>query len=372
MNDVFYSRRRSVVAGMALTCALLQTPGAWADDISIGVLANLTGPETTSSVDMVRGVELALEELNKSGGVNGQKLVAITEDAEYRPQAGVDAAHKLIDVNKVPVILNIGGSGIMLPVGEYAASQGVVLINTGASSPQLRNVKTLCSVVPLDDIVGKVLGEWAFEKGYKKAVTVVPDNPYGIGVQDASAKGFTAAGGEVTDKITYTEGQADYRPEVQRIMATTPDAVLSATYGDDANLLLKQAYDAGQRVPWFVTYPTILTVKSPETANKLLFGLEVGWELPEAQEFMSKTYAAKYGSSPTTPWANYSYDGMMLVGLAMRQCGATSECVRSKIKDVAATYAGVTGKIELDNECQRTNAPLVKLEYQDGKLRAQK
>ncbi len=115
------------------------------EPIPVGVISNLTGPETASGTDMVRGVELAVEQINNSGGINGRMIKLIVEDAEYRPEKGVEAAHKLIDVNKVPVILDVGGSGQMLPVGEYAQTQGVVLINTGASSPKLRNIKTLCS-----------------------------------------------------------------------------------------------------------------------------------------------------------------------------------------------------------------------------------
>jgi ABC-type branched-subunit amino acid transport system substrate-binding protein len=99
-----------------------------------------------------------------------------------------------------------------------------------------------------------------------------------------------------------------------------------------------------------------------------LFGLEVGWDLPEAQHFMTDVYAAKYAKVPATPWANYAYDGTMLVGLAMRQCGPTADCILSKIRDVALTYKGVTGTIEFDKDCQRPNAALLKMGYMDGKL----
>lgn len=344
-------------------------PAEAGEPIPIGVLSNLTGPETTSGVDMVRGVELAVAELNATGGINGRPLKLIIEDAEYQPQLGVDAAHKLIDINKVPVILNVGGSGIMLPVGEYAGTQNVVLINTGASSPQLRDLPTLCSIVPLDDIVGKVLGQWAYDDGYRTAVTAVPNNPYGIGVQDNATIGFEDAGGEVLEQIAYIEGEADYRPDAQRIADVGADVVLSATYGDDANLFLKQTIEVGADSPWYVTYPTILNVGNPEDANGRLFGLEPGWDLPEAQNFMNNIYAAEYGDPPSTPWANYSYDGMMLVGLTMRQCGPTADCLLESMPEVAQTYDGVTGRIKFDEDCQRPNAPLVKMVYQNGELK---
>ncbi len=228
--------------------------------------------------------------------------------------------------------------------------------------------------MPLDDIVGKVLGEWAYNDGYRKAVTVVPNNPYGIGVQDNATIGFESKGGKVVGQIAYLEGQADYRPEVAQIKNYNPDVILSASYGDDANLFLKQTYEAELTIPWYVTYPTIINVHDPESADNRLFGLEPGWDLPEAQDFMNNIYGSKYGGPPKTPWANYAYDGMMLVALAMKQCGQTitGECIYKNLFEVVKTYKGVTGLIEFDQDCQRNNAPLIKMVYKDGQLQTMK
>ncbi len=338
------------------------------EPIHIGLITGLTGAEPKSAIDGTRGIDLAIEEINRTGGINGRPLEVIVEDHEYRTPLAVDAAHKLIDVNTVPVILSSGGSSALLAIGEYAETTGPAVINMGASSPKLRDLSILCAVVTLDDVKGVILGEWAYEEGYRTAITIVPNNPYGIGVQDYSTLGFEGMGGDVLGQIAYNEGEADYRPEVQRIMDLNPDVIFSATYGDDGNLLLKQSFEVGSEIPWFITYPNIINLANPEYGNNRIFGIESGWGSPETQKFMHETFFNEYREYPKTIYANYGYDATMLIARAMKLCGPTSECILDHWADVAEGYEGVTGWIEIDEDCQRPNAPIEKVQYIDGEL----
>src|SRR5579862_70185 len=151
--------RRAILPLLALI-SLVPAAG-WADDapISIGVIANLTGSDVPSSVDMVRGVQLAADKVNAAGGIKGRPIKLIVEDSEYRPQAGIEAATKLFDVEQVPAAIVFGGSSVTLPIAEMAAPKGRIILNTSASSPKMGNFPgTLFSTLPLDDIVGKELG----------------------------------------------------------------------------------------------------------------------------------------------------------------------------------------------------------------------
>ena len=88
----------AVGAGL-LGLTALDAGNALAEDpIAVGVIANLTGTDVKSSTDMVHGVELAVERINAAGGIKGRPIKLIVEDSEYRPQAGLDAATKLFDV----------------------------------------------------------------------------------------------------------------------------------------------------------------------------------------------------------------------------------------------------------------------------------
>lgn len=341
-----------------------------ADDapITIGVIANLTGSDIPSSVDMVRGVQLAADRLGAAGGIKGHPIKLIVEDSEYRPQAGVEAATKLFDVDHVPAAIVFGGSSVTLPIAELAAPKGRVILNTSASSSKLGNYAgTVFSTLPLDDIVGKELGIYAARKGSKRAAFIVPNNTFGTGLMAAAVAAYTAAGGKAVREIVYTEGQPDYRPDLQPLQGLKPDAIMSAGYGDDTRTVFKAARELGVTAPWYVAYPSIFSVEDPAWMNGRLSGLDNGGlSGPVAQEIRSD-YTKKYGGSPR-PHYFYGYDAMMLLALAMQQAGTDTKAIKAALPLVTKTYDGATGHIEWDDRGQRINPPMDYFVFKDGQL----
>jgi branched-chain amino acid transport system substrate-binding protein len=90
-----------------------------AEPMEIGVIFSLTGPIVPHGQDALHASQLAVEEINKAGGVLGRPMKLIVEDTESRPKSAVEAAHKLADVNKITVCLGGWSSGIALPTAEY-------------------------------------------------------------------------------------------------------------------------------------------------------------------------------------------------------------------------------------------------------------
>jgi branched-chain amino acid transport system substrate-binding protein len=374
------ARRRSFVAIVALLAAVGMStllvgssvaPQAFgaAGTVRIGAIANLTGPDPNMGQDMAHAVQVGVEEINASGGINGQKLEVIMEDGEYRPEAGVAAAHKLIDVNKVRLLIEEGGSGVLLPIAEYAKTKNVIVVNVGASSPLIRRLKgTVYSVLGLDDVQGKYLAQWIYQKGFRKLVNMNPNNPFGVELGKAVSKEFERLGGKTLTSINYELNQADYRPDLQRISDLHPDVIASGMYGDDSKLLFKQSQQIGLTVPWYCAYVTTVKIDDPAQALGRLYGMELGFNLPSAQK-LRDTLVKRFGQPPTTPYGIYAYDGLWLSALAIRQAGTDPNKLRTVLPKVAPTYVGATGKIILDADGQRENAPLEKLTMdKDGKF----
>jgi branched-chain amino acid transport system substrate-binding protein len=342
----------------------------WADatPVTIGVIANLTGSDVPSSVDMVRGVQLATDELNAAGGIKGQPIKLIIEDSEYRPQAGVEAATKLFDVDHVPAAIVFGGSSVTLPIAQMAAAKGRIILNTSASSSQLGNFPgTLFSTLPLDDIVGKELGTYAAKKGAKTAAFIVPNNTFGTGLMDAAAAAFTAAGGKVVRKIAYTEGQPDYRPDLQPLQRAKPDAIISAGYGDDTRTVFKAVRELGIDVPWYVAYPSIFSVEDPAWMDGKLSGIDNGGLTGAVSQRIKAEYVKKFGGEPR-PHYFYAYDAMMLLARAMQQAGTDPAAIKAALPSVTKGYDGATGAIAWDARGQRIDPPLDYFVYTGGKL----
>ncbi len=366
------TRRTALAAACALTLAGFVNAPARADDapISVGVIANLTGSDVQSSVDMVHGIELAAAQINAAGGVKGHPIKLIVEDSEYRPQAGIEAATKLFDVNKVEAAIVFGGSSVTIPIAELAGPKGKVLLNTSASSAKLGNYAgTVFSILPLDDIVGKQVGLYAAKKGAKTAVFIVPNNTFGTGLMDAAAAAFEQAGGKVLRKIAYTEGQPDYRADLQPLQAARPDAIVSGGYGDDTRTVFKAARELGIEAPWYVAYPSIFSVENDAWMNGRMSGLDNGGLDSPVGRSIKADYVAKYKGEPR-PHYYYAYDAMTLLGRAMQQGGTDAAAIKAALPDVVKSYDGATGHIEWDARGQRINPPMDYFVFKDGKLEA--
>ncbi|MEM7022738.1 MAG: ABC transporter substrate-binding protein [Pseudomonadota bacterium] len=338
------------------------------EPIQVGLIANLTGTDVSSSLNMTRGVEMAVEEINAGGGIDGRPLELITEDSEYRPQEALNAATKLYEVDGVEASIMFGGSSLMIPVAELAQQSGKVLINTSSSSPKLGEFPgTLFSVLPLDDIMGKELGTWVAGQGAKTAAFVVPNNTFGTGLMDAAAAAFEGEGGEVVRKVAYTEGQPDYRADVQALVQADPDAIIAAGYGDDSRAVFKNARQLGLEAPWYAAYPTIFSIEDEAWMSGRLLGIDnAGSSLPSAQT-IREAYTAAHGEEPS-PHVYYGFDAAMILAHAMEQGGTDAEAIKSALPEVIAGYEGATGKIAWNDRGQRIDPPIEFVKYEDGEF----
>ena len=365
-------KRNSILAAAvgAAALGLASLGSAMADDVPIGVIANLTGQDVSTSVQMMRGVQIAADEINKAGGINGKSIKLIVEDSEYKTQEALTAATKLYEVDKAPAVIMFGGSSLMIAVAELAKQDGKVLLNTSSSSAKLGDYPgTLFSILPLDDIVGKALGKYVAKKGVKSAATIVPNNTFGLGVANAAGEAFKEAGGKVVKSVAYTEGQPDYRADVQSVVAAAPEAIIGAGYGDNSRTIFKNARELGLNAPWYTAYPSIFTVENEKWMNGKLSGVDNGGYGNDAGKAVLAAYKAKWPNEGE-PLAHiyYGYDAMKVLAAAMKKAGEDPKAIAAALPAAVKGYVGATGSIEWDDRGQRINPPLDLIEYKDGKF----
>jgi branched-chain amino acid transport system substrate-binding protein len=138
---------------LALVFAVgMTTPSVAAGPVTIGAISPLTGTNAVQGQDIQRGEQLALEEINAAGGVMGHPLKIIWEDTESTPKGGMDAVHKLVEINKVPLIVGAYSSGVSLPTGQWTNSQKVIQISVASTSPKIRDIGPyFFNVIGLDE-----------------------------------------------------------------------------------------------------------------------------------------------------------------------------------------------------------------------------
>lgn len=324
------------------------------EPVVIGSISPLTGTNAVQGNDMKNGEELAMEEVNAAGGVLGRPLKILFEDTESRPKGGIDAVHKLVEVNKVPVIVGAYSSGISLPTGEYTNAQKVVQISVASTSPSLREVGPyFFNSIGLDEVMGTELARFAMEdSGAKRFASITVNNPFGIGIEIWSKKYVDEHGGEIVTLVRYDERKPDYRAEIERLFSKNPEAIFFTAYGTESKLILKQAYEMGLKPPkgWWADYLTMwINEVIPETAEGIK-GTEAGIGFGRYDQYRDG-YMKKFGKEPMTAYGGYGYDAVWLVALAINFANSTKpDDVRKAMFPVSRIYHGATGEKTFDKD----------------------
>lgn len=382
--------RLGVVAALALGLSTL-TAGA-AQGVKLGLFTSLTGPEAVVGQDMQRGVQLAVDQINagyevpmKDGssvklgpGLLGGKVDLIVEDAESRPKSAMDAVRKLVEVDKVPVVLGEYSSGLTLPTGQYTNKQHIVQISIGANSPMLRDVGPyFFDMIALNNLEGPPMVNIAVKDlGAKTFGTIVPNNPYGVGLEQALCDSAKKQGGKCVVTVRYESNQTDYRAQLQQLSRPHPDAIFFFAYGSDATLLLRQAHELGMQPGknWFGPEMSnwVNEVAGNAQISKIANGIR-GIDFSVGGDFYDKTYAQpfqkKFGKKPATDFGGFAYDAAMVAALAIHQAGsAAPDAIRKAVPEVAAKYKGVTGDKAMDGDGMQKSATFETEIYRDGAL----
>lgn len=379
------------LAGVFLLSLGLFSPAMAAGEVEIGLITPLTGTNAQSGMDIERGVRLAVDRINAGykvplndggyqeigPGLLGKQIKLVVENTESRPKAAMDAARKLVNVDKVSVILGEYSSGVSVPTGQFTNANKVIQVPIGSTSPKLREIGPyLFNAIGLDSLMGRELTRFAVEdSGAKTFGSIVPNNPFGVGIEINSCDELVQAyGGECMSKVRYKMKQSDYRAEIRSIFAQNPEAVFYTAYGTEARLILRQAYEQGKQPPkgWYADYITMWTnevSEMPEIAEGIK-GLMPGVSGGFYQKEYAGPYEEKYDRPPSTSFGPYGYDALMLVSMAIEKAGAAdSDSIRGAMTPVSKTYAGVTGDKTFDEDGMQATESYMRKIYTNGELK---
>jgi len=339
----------------------------------IGSISPLTGTNAVQGLDMKRGEQLALEEINAAGGICGRPLKIIWEDTESSAKGGMDAVHKLVEINKVPLIIGAYSSGISLPTGQWTNSKKVIQIAEASTSPKLREIGPyFFNIIGLDEVMGTMLAEFALESGARTFASITVNNPFGIGIEIWTKKTVDKAGKKWLEAVRYDEKKTDYRAEIERLFAKKPEVVFFTSYGTESKLILKQAYEMGLKPSkgWYADYPTMWSNEViPETAEGIL-GLKIGKAGGTRLEEYQAAYQKRYGkAAKQTAFGAYAYDATWVAALALSMAGSTdTEEIAKALHIVSKVYGGVTGDKTFDKDGMQVTDYYQRMVYKGGKL----
>ncbi|KRE04096.1 ABC transporter substrate-binding protein [Bosea sp. Root670] len=346
----FTTDRRTLLAGAAALAGLSALPGralAQGAPIKIGTLTPLTGAGGPYGPVMVKAVKAVVDEVNAAGGVLGRKIELISEDDQTSPEAGVRAARKLIDVDKVSAILGTWSSAVTTAVAPLCWESKTFLATvSGADSiTQLPHQGYLIRTQPNTTLQGRKFGEFCIAAKAKRVFFLSPQTPFAKSQFDNITEAVKKAGGE-TGSLIYDDKKPAYRSEIDEVLRFKPDAIIFGGYTPDTAVMLKDAYRAGY------------------TGLKVAFGYAVNQKLVESvpAEVVDKTFTIApspaegskayarlvkmIGVASPDPYTTQVYDQINLILMAIAIAGDTSG---TAIKDAVRKVSQAQGGAKVDN-----------------------
>jgi branched-chain amino acid transport system substrate-binding protein len=349
-----------------------EKPAAADNEIRIGVVGALTGPIALFGTNTRNGIDLAVKQVNASGGVLGKQVKAIHLDDQGKPEEAKTAIQRLITQDKVQVVLGEVTSSGSLAMGPVAQRAKIPMITPASTNPAVTEVGDfIFRVCFIDPFQGWVMAKFAAENLKLKKVAILQDvrNDYSVGLANSFTKHFTEMGGQVVANESFAMGDTDYKTQLTKIRGMSPQAIYIPAYYTEVGQIARQARE--------------LKIEA-----QLLGG--DGWDSEKLFEGGGKAVEGAYFSNhyhPDEPRPEVrafldafkqdfneeayaitalGYDAAMVAFDAIKRAGSTDP---QKIRDaLAATkgYPGVTGSITIDAG-RNAQKPAVITQIKDGK-----
>ncbi|MBC7970491.1 MAG: ABC transporter substrate-binding protein [Verrucomicrobia bacterium] len=379
--------------------------------LKIGTLLPATGDLASVGQPMLAAVPLLVETVNKCGGVNGAPVTLLPNtDDQTDPTAGADGMTKLAEVDKVAGVVGSFGSSVSAAAIPIAIRNKVMLVSPGSTSPVFteRGKKGefqgyWARTAPSDSYQAPALAKLTYEKGIRRAATIVINNDYGRGFEKEFVQAFKKLGGTITNEAKparYDPKATTFETEVQAAFRGKPQGVAAVAYAETGALLLKTAYQQGlsKGVQILLTDGS----KSDQFAaqvgktsdGKFILQGALG-TIPgadgKALEAFNKLWQAKFNQAPAA-YAPQAWDAAALLVLAAQAAKAnTGDAIKSKILEVAKgtgkdvsdvceglkllsqgekiNYQGASGNVDIDDSGDVSGVYDVWQVEPDGKLK---
>jgi branched-chain amino acid transport system substrate-binding protein len=356
----------------ALASTLSCGPKLNENEIRIGEFGSLTGAQATFGVSTHEGIQLAVEEINAAGGVNGKTLKVITVDDGGKPDEAALVVNKLISRDKVHVILGEVASSLSLAAAPRCQENKVPMISPSSTNPKVTQVGDyIFRVCFIDPFQGQVMADFALGKLKAKTAAILRDqkSDYSMGLADFFIKRFQEKGGIIVSDQSYVAGDNDFKSQLTTLRAKSPDVIFVPGYYTEVGLVAKQARELGVKVP-LLGGDGWDSEKLYEIGQKALDGCYFSNHYspestdPKVREFVRK-YQAKFKHTPDA-LATLGYDAAgVLVAALKRSKSLNGSDLKDAITQTRA-YAGVTGSISLDAD-RNAVKPAVVLKISGGK-----
>ena len=218
---------KPIIALLLLPVLLLALAACSSEDTDtpyrIGVMESLTGPGETYGTMASQVKQMALDEINAAGGVNGRMLEFVIEDSQCSAQGAIAAYRKLTDVDGIKIILGTSCSGAMLGAAPLAEADKTILFSGLASNPDIANAGDYIFRTQISDVqTGIDTGNTLWADGIRTLATITESTDYAEGIRRTSVEQFEKRGGSVVAEERYSSDVTDFRTQARKALRRQP------------------------------------------------------------------------------------------------------------------------------------------------------
>ena len=362
-----------VVAGCGSSSSSSSSSSAPAAAFKVGVAGPMTGQYANYGLSHKQGAQIALDDLNAAGGVNGATASMTIGDDLGDPQQAVLVAQKFIDDKDIVVVDGHQFSGATIAAaGKYQAA-GLPMISPSATNPDISTLGDyIWRICMTDAVQGAGLAKYSVDTLGKKKIAIMYDNSdYGRGLADAYESGVKSDGGTVVAKQQYATGDTDFKAQLTKIKSANPDLLFLSGYYPEGSKIAQQAKELGLDVQMLGS-DGYASDQLPKLGGAAVNGMLVSTFFdytkndPAVQKFVS-AFKAKYGGANPDWFAANSYDVIMLAAQAAKNAGKNDRKAINDALGTVGTYQGVSGPITFDKNGD-VQKPLSIVIVKGGKL----
>lgn len=324
-----------------------------AKEVRIGIVAPITGEAATFGISTVNAAKLYFDKVNAAGGINGLMIKYIAEDDKGDPTEGANAYSKLIDQDRVSVIVGTVMSKVSLAGAPIAQNKGIPMISPTSTNPAVTLVGDyIFRACFIDPFQGFVAAKYAIDTLKSKTAAALYDagNDYTKGLAEVFRDEFTKMGGRIVAFESFAAGTSDFNAQLVKIRAVNPDVLFLPNYYNDSGLIAKQARDMGIKAQFLGSdgwdSPDLFKIAGTSIEGGVFvnhFSHES--TVPAAMQFV-KEYEQTYGQKPDA-LAALAYEAAMIAVDAIKRAGSTDpKAIRDAI--AATNLDTLTGRVTYD------------------------
>ncbi|UOF92455.1 ABC transporter substrate-binding protein [Fodinisporobacter ferrooxydans] len=340
-------------------------------EIKIGLMADMTGPAALSGKEKLNGAQLAVDEINAAGGINGKKLKLVTEDDQGTNQGGVASFQKLVSDPSIVAVVGSIRSTIVQATDTYVKKTQIPVM-IGGTNPGLTHAgdKWVFRARPNDNYSSKALASYITQDLKGKKVAILHDtDAFGSAGGKLLDQDLKQMGATVVSDQGYTTATKDYTAYLENIKKSGADVLGTyMTNSEDAAQMIRQLRQLGLNIK-VAGSPSIIDQVTIKLAKQQLEGVygvaDFVTNGNDAAKKFTAAYKAKYGNNPDN-YSSYPYDAINILANAMKKVGTDPNKLRQAILDTQH-YQGAEGEYNFDKNGDGLHSYTV-VEIKGGKV----